>query len=235
MYDRPEIMNANDKLWALIRHELGYGPEALSRQADMWSIWRSPDLLLAQSCGLPFRHSLHKQVQIVGTPDYGVEACPPGYYRSVIIARRNSSTDLGDLDNLRFAYNERLSQSGWAAFWDHVPEGSAPRALVQTGAHAASALAVYKGQADIASLDAVTWNLIQKHEAYSDSLMIISQTRPTPGLPYITSASQDAAEIFEAVKTAVHKLDQKSKHLLQIRDFVLIAPEAYLAEPLPPA
>lgn len=234
MYDRPEIREANDRLWSLIRSELDYGPQDLTRQEDMWSIWQSPDLLLAQTCGLPFRHRLHKNVQLVGTPDYAVEGCPPGYYRSVIVARRGGGADLGGLENLRFAYNEKLSQSGWAAFWGHVPIGSAPKELVQTGAHLASAQAVSEGLADIASLDAVTWNLIQAYERFAKNLVVLAETRPTPGLPLITSTTQNAAEIRDAVQNAIHALEEESKNLLQIRDFVSIARESYLAEPLPP-
>ncbi len=104
---------------------------------------------------------------------------------------------------------------------------------MNTGAHAASALAVVDGRADIASLDAVTWNLIQRHDAFAANLTVLAKTRPTPGLPFITSAGQNAAEIHGAVKRAVLSLDEKNKNMLQIRDFVFIEPEAYLAEPLP--
>ena len=79
MYDRPELRDAHDRLWATIRGNLGYGPESLSSPTDMASFWQSDDLLFGQTCGMPYRTFLHDRVQLVGTPDYGIEGCPPGY------------------------------------------------------------------------------------------------------------------------------------------------------------
>ncbi|MFN7224061.1 MAG: hypothetical protein ACK4MS_08580, partial [Paracoccaceae bacterium] len=92
MYDRPETSAANDALWALIRDALRDrgrdAPQALTRgEAACWPAWQAPDLVLSQTCGLPFRSRLHDHVTLIGTPDYGVEGCAPGYYRSVLIAR----------------------------------------------------------------------------------------------------------------------------------------------------
>ena len=36
MYDRPETSGANDAFWSLIRSNLGYGPERLTRGVDVW-------------------------------------------------------------------------------------------------------------------------------------------------------------------------------------------------------
>lgn len=235
MYDRPEIAGANDQLWSLIRDQLGYGPKQLTRDCDFWEVWQSPDLLLAQTCGLPYRHSLHSKVQLVGTPDYGIAGCEPGFYRSVIVARAGSETRLDELPKLRLAFNERLSQSGWAAFWAHVPEGSDVKQLVQTGAHIASAKAVAEGHADIASLDVVTWNLIQTFDGFADQLTVIAETSPAPGLPFITALSRDVQAICAAVEAAIQDLDQNSRDLLQITGFVQISKQAYLTIPLPPA
>ena len=92
MYDRPETAAANDRLWAGIRDRLRAeglpAPEALIHGAsDLWPQWTSPDLVLSQTCGYPYRSRLHGQVLLVGTPDYGVDGCAPGHYRSVFVAR----------------------------------------------------------------------------------------------------------------------------------------------------
>ncbi len=55
MYDRAEVAQANDQLWAAIQSILGYGPVTLTRDMDVWDIWQSPDLLLAQTCGYAAR------------------------------------------------------------------------------------------------------------------------------------------------------------------------------------
>lgn len=235
MYDRPELAEANDQFWALIRDNLGFGPQKLTRDCDFWEVWRSKDMLLAQTCGLPYRHSLHERVQLVGTPDYGVAGCKPGYYRSVIIARKGSATELGDLSSLKLAFNEKLSQSGWAAFWAHVPKESQMKELVQTGAHRASAQAVAGGRADIAALDAVTWKLIQRYDAFADDLIVLAETDPTPGLPFITAPNRDVTLIRASVERAIDQLDSDTKTLLQISGLTMISRETYLTAPLPPS
>ena len=97
MYDRPETASANDRLWALIHEALGEGPKHLTREGDLWDIWTAPDLLLAQTCGLPYRARLHDRVTLVGTPDYGLPDLPAGYYQSVLIARADGPRDLDAL------------------------------------------------------------------------------------------------------------------------------------------
>lgn len=77
MYDMPDLHAANDRLWTLIRQHLGFGPDTLSRGLDPWEIWQSPDLVLAQTCGMPFRTRLHRDVALIGTPDYGVPVARP--------------------------------------------------------------------------------------------------------------------------------------------------------------
>ncbi|MCX8955299.1 hypothetical protein OU790_17900, partial [Ruegeria sp. NA] len=67
MYDMPEVQAANDRFWGLIRAHLGYGPEQLTRDADVWQVWLDPELVLAQTCGMPYRTRLHGRVQLVGT------------------------------------------------------------------------------------------------------------------------------------------------------------------------
>lgn len=88
MYDRPETAAANDRFWTLIREHLGRGPQQLSREEDTWRVWTSPDLLLAQTCGCPYRTRLYGEVELIGTPDHGLPGCPAGHYNSVFIARK---------------------------------------------------------------------------------------------------------------------------------------------------
>ena len=87
MYDRPEARPANDRLWALIRHHLPDAPEALSRDGFHWL---NPELLLSQTCSLPFRTGLQDDVSIVATPVHKIE-CPAGFHYSVIVARDDDS------------------------------------------------------------------------------------------------------------------------------------------------
>lgn len=234
MYDRPELTEANDEFWALIRDTLGFGPVQRAKDQDAWGVWLSPELLLAQTCGLPYRSRLYPKVSLVGTPDYGVKGCPPGYYQSVIVGRSDCPPDLNDLSSLHFAYNDRGSQSGWAAFWGHVDPGRHPKSLIESGSHRASAKMVAEESADIAALDIVTWNIINRHDEFARNLTVLARTKPTPGLPFITAQHDKTADIGHAVKHAITHLSPNSKSLLQLKDFVQISQEDYLTVPMPP-
>nr|WP_174826021.1 PhnD/SsuA/transferrin family substrate-binding protein [Ruegeria arenilitoris] len=234
MYDMPALQPANDRFWALIRDHLGHGPEHLTRGADVWDIWLNPKLTFAQTCGMPFRTQLHGKVQLVGTPDYGLAGCPPGYYRSVFVARQNDLRDLDQLATGNFAYNEKLSQSGWAAPMVHLEgRGLRPGSIMATGGHAQSAAAVADGEADFAALDALTWEMLKAHTDLGADLREAGTTAPTPALPYITAKGQDTPAIARAVRAAIGDLSSSDRELLHLRGLIDISAKDYLSIPNP--
>ncbi|MGL4648335.1 MAG: phosphate/phosphite/phosphonate ABC transporter substrate-binding protein, partial [Caldilineaceae bacterium] len=142
MYDMPPVQAANDRLWAAIRDGMRArgmdAPEALLREpADLFAQWEAPDLVLSQTCGMPYRTRLHGKVTLIGTPDFGVPGAPAGHYRSVFVAHRNDPrTRLDQFDGAKLAYNETVSQSGWAGPLNHAAElGLTLRAHLHTGGH----------------------------------------------------------------------------------------------------
>ncbi|AZV78789.1 hypothetical protein EBB79_13525 [Parasedimentitalea marina] len=235
MYDRPETAAANDAFWSAIQAQLGNGPDSLTRGVDFWEIWRSPDLLLSQTCGMPYRTRLYSEVQLVGSPDYGLPGCPPGYYNSVIVAHKTrQGAALAEFDGQRFAYNEALSQSGWSAPITHLrARHLMPGDLLESGSHQDSALAVAEGRADFASLDSLTWELIQKYDGFATDLVVIDRTDPTPVLPYITAMGRDAKPLFMAIKTAISDLSQDHRDTLHLKGLLAIPAADYLAVPTP--
>jgi ABC-type phosphate/phosphonate transport system substrate-binding protein len=241
MYDFGAAAAANDRLWALIRDGLRArglaAPDALTRgESAFWPAWEAPDLVLSQTCGYPFRARLQGRVTYVGTPDYGVEGCPPGHYRSVLVVRNGDPRKtLADFDNAPFAYNEDLSQSGWAAPQTHAAKlGLQLPPAFQSGGHRLSAQAVAEGRADIAALDAVTWALMQDAAPLSAALRVIATTDPTPGLPYIAAAGADAEATFAAVSKAIAALDPADRATLRLKGLTRLPEAAYLAVPNPP-
>ncbi len=242
MYDRPETAGAWDRLWSRIRDGLRAAgldaPETLTRGADdLWQQWTAPDLALSQTCGFPYRARLHGRVTLVGTPDFGLPGCAPGYYRSVFVARADDPRrDLADFDGAAFAYNEALSQSGWAAPQTHVSRlGLRLHPVVQTGAHALSARAVAQGQADLAALDAVTWRMLRRWVPEAGTLREVALTDPTPGLPCIAHLGTDAPALRAIVAAAIAAMDAGDRDCTGLRGIVWIPPEAYLAVPTPAA
>jgi ABC-type phosphate/phosphonate transport system substrate-binding protein len=238
MYDFPHVSAANDQFWELIRDHLGYGPDHLSRDMKVWDIWQSAELVFSQTCGLPFRAKLHDKVQLVGTPDYGIEGCPAGHYNSVIVVHKNSAfEDVNALATKRLAYNEGLSQSGWAAPYAHMKTvGISFEIGPCTGSHKASAQTVANGQADFAALDALTWKMLQLDDPETTQhLRVIATTKPTPALPFITSLNQDAKAIASAVGKAIDALPKQKRDALHLKRLIRLPPSAYLAIAIPPS
>lgn len=241
MYDRPELRAETDRYWALIRQELAArgieAPDALRRgDALLMPQWESPDLILSQTCGFPYRARLHGHVELVGTPDFGNDGCPAGFYRSVLIARADDPRpDFAAFDGARLAYNDGLSQSGWAAPVNHAGAlGIRLVAGMETGSHRASFHAVAEGLAELAAIDALTWRLISEFEDVS-AVRVVGATDPTPALPYITAKGRDAGAIFDAVACAIDRLSPQDRARLHLRGIVRIPADAYLAVPVPPA
>lgn len=241
MYDRPELRAETDRYWALIRAGLMArgiaAPETLYRDdSALMAQWESTDLILSQTCGFPYRARLHDKVALVGTPDFGNDGCPPGFYRSILIAQAGDArASFAAFDGEALAYNDGLSQSGWAAPLNHAAlTGIRLRPGIETGSHRASAIAVAEGRAALAAIDALTWALLCEFEDMS-GVRVIGTTEPTPALPYITATGHDAAAIRDAVADAIAALAPQDRARLRLRGLVQIPASAYLVVPTPPS
>lgn len=238
MYDRPELALAHDRLWQAVHTRLGRGPERLTRGGDPWDHWLAPDLVLSQTCGLPFSTRLRGRVALVGTGDYRLDDCPPGHYYSVFVARtEDARSSPADFATARLACNDPHSQSGWGAplAWARARGFRFTRPSF-TGAHARSAAEVAEGRADIAALDALTWRLITRHDpGVAARLRVIGRTPPTPALPFITAPARDPAPVFVALSAALAALSADDREVLSLHAIVRLPESAWLAVPVPPA
>lgn len=242
MYDRPEVADANIRFWSLIAvglEEIGIpSPKQLTQGEDaFWPTWNAPDLVLSQTCGLPYRARLHEKVTLIGTPCYGVEGCPSGFYRSYIVARKqDTDLPLPEILERCLAFNDPLSQSGWAALQSLYHRYSvAPDRCLESGSHQNSAFAVLSERADYAAIDAVTWAFLERHVPWVSGLVVVARTEPTPGLPLIGGMGADRKAIFAVVKHAIEMLSDQDRAALMLRSLVWIPPEDYLRLPIPPA
>ncbi|AXI48260.1 hypothetical protein C1J03_21045 [Sulfitobacter sp. SK012] len=241
MYARPELSEAHARYWALLRTSFAdrgiASPETLAQEAEEFSVWRDPALVLSQTCGMPFRTQLQETVTLIGTPDFGLDGCAPGYYNSAIIVREDDLRgDIAEYREARFAYNMAISQSGWAAPYAHLQQhGFWFTKRFESGGHVNSAHAVANGSADIAAVDAQTWALIKRYEPWAEKLRVLEYTQPTPGLPYIAGPNADADTTFDAVAEAIAALIPEDADCLGLKGIVRIPKETYLAVPNPPA
>ena len=240
MYARPELNDAIAYLWDLIRKNLNdkgiKTPETLSQDAEGLSSWLDPSLVLSQTCGMPYRNVLHGKVQLVGTPDYGLPDCPPGHYFSAIVVRKSDPRQaLKDYAEAIFAYNMENSQSGFAAPLNYAAaRGVSFTNRIESHGHVKSAEMVVNGQADIAAIDAVTWMLIERHDAFSSKLRVLEKTTPsTPVLPLITSLTLDVDQVYDAVNQAIQDLPQDMRDAMFLKGIVKISASDYLKIPNP--
>ena len=205
MYDWPDVRAATDALWRTIAERLGAGgiaaPERLSRQEPAEALWRDPELVLAQTCGLPYVTRLRGTVRLVATPCYDVEGCAAGDYSSVFLARAGDpATAVAEFAGRRAAVNATDSQSGYAALGAmiaaHGPLATFFAARVETGGHRASMEAVRDGHADCCAVDAVCWALARRYRPeLARALKPIAWSEPMPGLPLITAAARSDEEV----------------------------------------
>lgn len=235
MYARPELNDAIAHFWDLIRENLKdagiSAPMTLSQDADFMTTWLDPELVLSQTCGMPYRNHLHGKVQLVGTPVYDLDGCPPGHYYSPLIVRSDDPrVALADYSDAVFAYNEEGSQSGFSAPLNHAAQkeiGFAHR--IVSGGHLASAKMVADGRADLAGIDAVTWKLIERHEEVAKRLRVLECTTPvTPVLPLITSLALDANTVYDAVERAIADLPEDMRDAMCLKGIMKIPASDYL-------
>ena len=227
MYDRPELFEAHNKFWQLVHEQINGSPKILSRNISPWELWTSPQLFLAQTCSSPYRESLHQIANYVGTADYDLPNCPPGYYNSLIISRRGY--EISEIKNCTFGFNEKISHSGWTAPMAHFRKlNVAPKFLKKTGSHRASVKSVASGQIDFAAIDAQSWRFIKKYDNFAINIRVLDHTNPTPGLPFITSQNGLKENLFIGIKKAIGVLSKKYRSILYLNDFVILEEEKYI-------
>lgn len=237
MYDWPEIRTETDQFYALLRESLsdrGFAPPAsLERDTTLMPLWQSPDLLLAQTCGLPYVTHLQDRVSLVGTPSYDID-CSAGRYFSVLVVNRDSNIGrLEELDGARFAFSDPGSQSGFAAPMFHLleqaPAVAASLTLSAVGSHRAAMRAVVGGEADAAAIDAVAWVHAGRHERAADQLRVLARTPPTPGLPFIAArrSARETHRLYLAVVEAMAALNESVRDTLLLTGFSQTRPQDY--------
>ncbi len=238
MYDTEPLRAANDVLWEGIGQELkNFGLQPPLRRSDMEFGCDSSNLdslYFTQTCREPYRRCLAAHVTLVGTPDYGVSGCPPGYYNSVIVVRHLTGTSCKhSLDGATAAINHRVSWSGYRALMAFAKTANIEfSGHVYTGSHLRSAVAVLDGRADIAAIDAISFRYgieLEEGSPYK-RLHQLAVTKPSPGLPFVARKNSNREIWFTAIRNAIWSLPDEVRGILAIRDLVWIPEDDYLAE-----
>lgn len=181
---------------------------------DLPTLWRHPRLLLAQACWGPLELGLAKHARVIFQPSYDAYEGGEGEYYSSVIVMRKGEGAIGAADQSalpvhlfmrrRFAFNNPDSMSGLLALARDLEAAGCGveifSAMIETGSHRNSVIAVAEGRADLAAIDCRTWALIRRFEPKAAGVQAIAWTARRKGLPLIASR-----QIPEAITAGLHR------------------------------
>jgi ABC-type phosphate/phosphonate transport system substrate-binding protein len=241
MYDFPWTAAANDALWASISARLAeagvQAPPTLVRDGDLAALWRHPDLIFGQTCGYPYVTALKDSVRLIAAPEYSFPGCEGASHRSFLIRRATDSRiALSEFRGAIAALNAHDSNTGMNLFRATIAPiaGGAPffSSIVVTGSHEASAAAVVEGEADLASIDCVSFGLLGRGRAeLIERITIVAESPLSPALPFIAAASLPAPMIAAVRKSLLAALADpdlaEARETLGLKGARIVTPAEY--------
>jgi ABC-type phosphate/phosphonate transport system substrate-binding protein len=202
MYPFEHLSEAQERLWSAVRSRLDDAPDALDHDVELHAAWRRPDLLMAQTCGWPLVRDLGDVVEVIGAFDVVAPFATGGRYRSVIVASKPPGIDEWKADPATVvAQNSPDSLSGWISLqsvW-----GGVPAKVLRTGSHVESVRAVARGDAQLASIDALSFEFVAEIEpATAGRVHIVGHGPLVPSLPLVMA--KGLAERRDDLRAAIH-------------------------------
>lgn len=228
MYPFESLRPAADDLWQAVRSSMPDLPPLAAWPGDPHADWVDPDLVVSQACGWPLVTWLAGIVRPVGTFRFRTPTWSGDHYRSVVIGREPVSPDADAVA----AVNSLDSLSGWVSLvdWATAPGGERrwPGRTLLTGSHQASVLAVRGGEADVASIDAVTAVHLER-AGLLDGLVVIGAGPLVPCLPLVCRADRDDAWVgrLRAALTGAAERTSPANAALMITGFSPLDAQAY--------
>jgi len=243
MYDFPEVQDSTQKLLVALVGALGSCNETAhvltpdsSVHAELMKMWSSTDMVLSQSCGLPFMEELHQFVNVIGTPLWTDVSDERGQYQTVIVVREALGiSSIAEVQGMRPVVSNTQSLSGWCSLGVAIAEvtndPSFVRPFVQSGGHAKSLQMLQDNDADFASIDSATFRVLARHRpALTKNLRVIGRGPVVPATPIIVSKSStvDADELYRVVSGVFGRSDlQAALADIGISGFVRLANSDY--------
>ncbi len=205
----PRVCQASEAWLAQSVERLG-GRRERAIGLNLGQVWRSPRLLLTQTCGYPLMTQLRGQVRLVGRPRYELPHAQAGNHCSLVLARADDPRQaLADFFASHGLVNSADSNSGMNLFrhllapWQR--EGRFFSRLTFTGGHRDSLRALREGRGDLAAIDSVTYDYLARDRSHEvDGLRLVAQSAGGPSLPYITASWRSAAQA-EEIRAAMNQ------------------------------
>ncbi len=192
MYPLESLRPSWDRVYRTVAEAVPGAPTDLRWDLVPTDTWLDPRLALGMACGWPLVTQLAERVRVVGSFVHRLDGDASSTYRSVIVAREETSVAASA--NCTFAFNSAHSLSGYVSMTALLPPGQIEWAgrTIETGSHRASIDAVRDGRADIASIDALTWAYFdQETPRVLQGMVVIGRGPTVPHLPIITGAAID--------------------------------------------
>ena len=174
-------------------------------------MWDDPILFFSQCCGYDLVNRYARKLQLLATPRYGAEGCEGGKYASVVVvAEAVPATDVLHMSGAVCVVNGTESHSGMNALRALIAPASRDGhffAKVRiSGSHAASLEMLRIREADVASIDCVTYALLESYrpEALAGTRML-GWTDRAPAPPYVTRSDADNDTVAR-MRSALHDI-----------------------------
>jgi ABC-type phosphate/phosphonate transport system substrate-binding protein len=203
MYSFEQLRPAYQRYWTAVRRHACWLPERLEWPIDVSASWLADDLVVAQTCGWPLVTELSGRVRVLGAFCPAVPGADGHRYRSVLVANRQAPAR--DFIAARAAVNSMDSLSGWVSLVAAVagPAGRLEGPVTWTGSHLDSVRALHADQADVASIDGVSWaHIVRLWPELASGLVQVGDGPLVPSLPVITSLSTSNDQV-DAIRHAM--------------------------------
>ncbi len=193
---------------------------------DLMAFWGAPDLLLSQTCGYPLVTTLRSGVRVLAVPEFDLPGCDGIDYRSVILVPEQGARSLQALRGSVAAINQPHSHSGMNALRHLIaPFAQGGRffsRVAVSGGHLASIAMLQCGQAAVAAVDCITYQLALLHAPEQVAgVRVLQYSAPAPGLPLIASIRLSDAQVRDllAVTLALPETAAPVLQALSVRRF----------------
>jgi ABC-type phosphate/phosphonate transport system substrate-binding protein len=231
MYPAPEPVREASERWLARTLRLLEGERLPWADTDLHTLFRSPNLLLTQTCGYPLMTQLRGQVRLLGRPDFDLPHSHNGEHCSLLLVRADEPRNsLQDMCGCRGAANSLDSNTGMnllrhaLAPWQQ--DGRFFASLAVSGSHRQSLAWLREGRVDLIAVDSVTFAYLALYAPEEVAGVRILQTSaPSPTLPYISAADQQQVQRIRAALNQALLDEPEVAQVLRIRQ-VLPASEA---------
>jgi ABC-type phosphate/phosphonate transport system substrate-binding protein len=231
MYNLPEMRAANARFWEALRAlllEAGLDdlPAALDYERPPVPDHIAPELLFSQTCGYPLETIFRGQAVRLGTPCYNAPGCDgPTHCGLFIVPAASNAEELLDLRGGLFLCNHRHSNSGMNLPRRSLAEIAGGRPffarVVETGSQPGNLDRIAGGEGDMTAVDCVTYAFWCRYRAEAARhVRVLAQTRPSPAIPFVTSAATPAPTI-ELLRAALRKIASEARYAALRYDLLL--------------